>query len=78
MESLQEVPCSRASADQRAGRAGRVRAGKSFRLFTRWAFEHEMEAQNAPEILRTNLGGVVLMMKSIGIDDLLNFDFMDP
>jgi pre-mRNA-splicing factor ATP-dependent RNA helicase DHX16 len=77
METLVVVPSSKAAADQRAGRAGRVKPGKCFRLYTKWSFEHELEDQNAPEIQRTNLGGVVLMLKSIGIDDLINFDFMD-
>eukprot|EP00931_Biecheleriopsis_adriatica_P075065 TRINITY_DN49011_c0_g1_i1.p1 TRINITY_DN49011_c0_g1~~TRINITY_DN49011_c0_g1_i1.p1 ORF type:complete len:1059 (-),score=286.23 TRINITY_DN49011_c0_g1_i1:54-3152(-) len=78
MESLIVVPCSKASANQRAGRAGRVKPGKCFRLFTKWSFEHELDDDNAPEIQRSNLGHVVLMLKSIGIDDLLHFDFMDP
>eukprot|EP00930_Biecheleria_cincta_P058419 TRINITY_DN44257_c0_g1_i1.p1 TRINITY_DN44257_c0_g1~~TRINITY_DN44257_c0_g1_i1.p1 ORF type:complete len:1042 (-),score=197.45 TRINITY_DN44257_c0_g1_i1:241-3255(-) len=78
MESLVVVPCSKASANQRAGRAGRVKPGKCYRLFTKWSFEHELDDDNAPEIQRSNLGHVVLMLKSIGIDDLLHFDFMDP
>mmetsp|Transcript_12507 Transcript_12507/g.32136 ORF Transcript_12507/g.32136 Transcript_12507/m.32136 type:complete len:1020 (-) Transcript_12507:25-3084(-) len=78
MESLVVVPCSKASANQRAGRAGRVMPGKCYRLYTKWSFEHELDDDNAPEIQRSNLGHVVLMLKSIGIDDLLHFDFMDP
>lgn len=78
MSSLTVVPCSRASANQRAGRAGRVGPGKAFRLFTKWAFENEMEAHTPPEIQRTNLSNVVLLLKSLGINDLLNFDFLDP
>merc|ERR1719197_1784470 len=78
MESLVVVPISKASANQRAGRAGRVMPGKCFRLYTKWSFEHELDDDNAPEIQRSNLGHVVLMLKSIGIDDLLHFDFMDP
>jgi pre-mRNA-splicing factor ATP-dependent RNA helicase DHX16 len=78
MESLIISPCSRASANQRAGRAGRVGPGKCFRLYTAWAFEHEMEENTIPEIQRTNLGTVVLLLKSIGINDLISFDFMDP
>lgn len=77
MESLQVVPVSKASANQRAGRAGRVCPGKCFRLFTKWSYQNEMDDNNAPEILRTNLGSVVLMLKSVGIEDLLHFDFMD-
>eukprot|EP00913_Durusdinium_trenchii_P020973 g19708.t1 len=56
----------------------RVKPGKCFRLFTKWSYEHELDDDNAPEIQRSNLGHVVLMLKSIGIDDLLHFDFMDP
>ncbi|CAN9501670.1 unnamed protein product [Ophioblennius macclurei] len=78
MESLIVTPCSRASANQRAGRAGRVAAGKCFRLYTAWAFKHEMEETTVPEIQRTNLGNVVLLLKSLGINDLVHFDFMDP
>jgi pre-mRNA-splicing factor ATP-dependent RNA helicase DHX16 len=78
MESLVVTPCSKASANQRAGRAGRVAAGKCFRLYTAWAYKNELEDNTVPEIQRTNLGNVVLMLKSLGIDDLIHFDFMDP
>ncbi|KAM7535766.1 hypothetical protein Aperf_G00000095043 [Anoplocephala perfoliata] len=78
IESLLVVPISRAAADQRAGRAGRVAAGKCFRLYTSHAYHTELEAQSVPEIQRTNLGNVVLLLKSLGIDDLLHFDYMDP
>lgn len=57
---------SQASANQRAGRAGRVAAGKCFRLYTAWAYKHEMEETTVPEIQRTNLGNVVLLLKSLG------------
>lgn len=78
MESLVVVPCSRASADQRAGRAGRVGPGKCYRLFTKWSFYNELEANPTPEILRVNLASVVLLLLSMGITDLVHFDFMDP
>lgn len=78
MESLVVTPCSRASADQRAGRAGRVGPGKCFRLFTKWAYFHELPGNPTPEILRTNLASVVLLLLSLGINDLIGFDFMDP
>jgi pre-mRNA-splicing factor ATP-dependent RNA helicase DHX16 len=68
---------SRASAEQRAGRAGRVGPGKAFRLYTKWAFKNELPQDTVPEIQRTNLGMVVLMLKSLGINDLINFDFLD-
>jgi pre-mRNA-splicing factor ATP-dependent RNA helicase DHX16 len=78
MSKLVAVPCSRASANQRSGRAGRVGPGKCFRLYTKWAFMNEMEESTTPEIQRTNLNGVVLLLKSLGINDLLDFEFMDP
>ncbi|KAI5305281.1 hypothetical protein KEM56_004818 [Ascosphaera pollenicola] len=78
MESLIVSPCSRASAGQRAGRAGRVGPGKCFRMYTKWAYFNELEESTTPEIQRTNLSSVVLTLKSLGIDNLLEFDFMDP
>ncbi|KAI9820427.1 MAG: hypothetical protein M1832_003760 [Thelocarpon impressellum] len=78
MESLVVTPCSRASANQRSGRAGRVGPGKCFRLYTKWAFYNELDENTTPEIQRTNLNSVVLLLKSLGINDLIEFDFMDP
>ncbi|PKC08384.1 P-loop containing nucleoside triphosphate hydrolase protein [Rhizophagus irregularis] len=78
VESLLVSPISKASAQQRAGRAGRTRAGKCFRLYTERAFLKELQEQTHPEILRSNLGSVVLQLKKLGIDDLVHFDFMDP
>ncbi|GMM34699.1 DEAH-box RNA-dependent ATPase [Saccharomycopsis crataegensis] len=77
MESLVVVPCSQASAQQRAGRAGRVGPGKCFRLYTKWSFKNELPKQPTPEILRSNLSGIILMLLSLGIYDILNFEFLD-
>jgi pre-mRNA-splicing factor ATP-dependent RNA helicase DHX16 len=77
MSSLVISPCSRASVNQRSGRAGRSAPGKCFRLFTKWAYWNELDESTTPEIQRTNLGNVVLLLKSIGINDLLEFDFLD-
>lgn len=77
MESLIVTPISKAAANQRSGRAGRTQAGKCFRLFTAWSYQNELEDNTVPEIQRTNMGNVVLLLKSLGINDLLNFDFMD-
>ncbi|CAF1961306.1 unnamed protein product [Rotaria magnacalcarata] len=78
VESLLVTPISKASAQQRAGRAGRTRPGKCFRLYTEKAYKTEMHENTYPEILRSNLGSVVLQLKKLGIDDLVHFDFMDP
>eukprot|EP01022_Parablepharisma_sp_SALTPOND_P004213 TRINITY_DN118_c2_g1_i1.p1 TRINITY_DN118_c2_g1~~TRINITY_DN118_c2_g1_i1.p1 ORF type:complete len:1150 (+),score=143.13 TRINITY_DN118_c2_g1_i1:142-3450(+) len=78
MESLIVTPISKASANQRAGRAGRTSPGKCFRLYTAWSYQHELDDTTVPEVQRTNLGSIVLMLKSLGINDLIHFDFMDP
>jgi pre-mRNA-splicing factor ATP-dependent RNA helicase DHX38/PRP16 len=49
-----------------------------FRLYTERNFRDEMLKTNVPEIQRTNLANVVLLLKSLGIQDLLQFHFMDP
>lgn len=49
-----------------------------FRLYTEKAYKSEMQSNTYPEILRSNLGTVVLQLKKLGIDDLVHFDFMDP
>ncbi|GMM57962.1 DEAH-box ATP-dependent RNA helicase [Maudiozyma humilis] len=78
VESLLVSPISKASAQQRAGRAGRTRPGKCFRLYTEEAFQKELIEQSYPEILRSNLSSTVLELKKLGVDDLVHFDFMDP
>lgn len=78
VESLLVTPISQASANQRAGRAGRTKPGKCYRLYTETAFQKELEKQTYPEILRSNLASVVLNLKKLGIDDLVHFDFIDP
>ncbi|GAA5825873.1 hypothetical protein JCM11251_000037 [Rhodosporidiobolus azoricus] len=78
VESLLVSPISKASANQRAGRAGRTRPGKCFRLYTESDFVKELEEQTYPEILRCNLASVILELKKLGIDDLVHFDYMDP
>uniref|UniRef100_A0A8R1DLA5 RNA helicase n=1 Tax=Caenorhabditis japonica TaxID=281687 RepID=A0A8R1DLA5_CAEJA len=78
VESLLVCPISKASSMQRAGRAGRTKPGKCFRLYTETAYKSEMQDQTYPEILRSNLGSVVLQLKKLGTEDLVHFDFMDP
>ena len=77
LETLAVTPISKANANQRAGRARRVRPGKCFRLYTSSSFQNELEDNNVPEIQRNNLISMILLMKSLGINNLLDFDFMD-
>merc|ERR1711988_1924682 len=78
MDSLVVTPISQAQARQRAGRAGRTGPGKCYRLYTESAYRQEMLPTAVPEIQRTNLSNVVLLLKAMGVNDMLAFDFMDP
>ncbi|THH05571.1 hypothetical protein EW145_g4696 [Phellinidium pouzarii] len=78
MDALQITPISQANANQRTGRAGRTGNGFCYRLYTEMAFRNEMFASTIPEIQRTNLANTVLLLKSLGVKNLLEFDFMDP
>lgn len=78
MEQLVVTPISQAQANQRKGRAGRTGPGKCYRLYTESAFYNEMLQNSIPEIQRQNLSNTILMLKAMGINDLMNFDFMDP
>ncbi|MBV9951652.1 MAG: ATP-dependent RNA helicase HrpA, partial [Acidimicrobiia bacterium] len=68
---------SRASADQRAGRCGRVAPGICIRLYAEQDFEARPEFTE-PEILRTNLASVILQMANLGLGDVASFPFLDP
>ncbi len=74
---LQIEAISRASADQRKGRCGRVRDGICIRLFDEASFAAR-PAYTDPEILRTGLAGVILRMKSLDLGDVETFPFLDP
>lgn len=78
MDKLIITPISQASAKQRAGRAGRTGPGKCFRLYTEAAYQTEMLPTSIPEIQRQNLSMTILMLKAMGIEDVLGFPFMDP
>ncbi|MEN2498002.1 MAG: Pre-mRNA-splicing factor ATP-dependent RNA helicase PRP16 [Marteilia pararefringens] len=78
MDSLQMFPISQANSKQRAGRAGRTKPGTCYHLYTMKQLNEDMLASPLPEIQRTNLSNVVLLLKSLGIEDLLSFHFMDP
>ena len=78
MDSLMVMPISQAQARQRSGRAGRTGPGKCYRLYTEAEYRDTMSPNSIPDIQRTNLAHTILMLKAMGIDDLLTFDFMDP
>lgn len=78
MEQLVVSPISQAQANQRKGRAGRTGPGKCYRLYTESAFYNEMLPNTIPEIQRQNLSLTILMLKAMGINDLIHFEFMDP
>ncbi|EZG83925.1 putative pre-mRNA splicing factor ATP-dependent RNA helicase, partial [Gregarina niphandrodes] len=77
IESLLVSPISKASAKQRAGRAGRTQPGKCYRLYTQGSYETELVEQTFPEILRSNLGSVVLTLLKLGVKNLVKFSFME-
>ena len=74
---LQIEAISKASADQRKGRCGRVRDGICVRLYDEPSFEAR-PAFTDPEIKRTGLAGVILRMKSLDLGDVETFPFLDP
>eukprot|EP00041_Stephanoeca_diplocostata_P006018 m.73312 g.73312 ORF g.73312 m.73312 type:complete len:804 (-) comp16123_c0_seq1:1513-3924(-) len=78
LDALQVVPVSRSEAKQRTGRAGRTRAGMCFRLYGEDFEQQCMEEFSLPEIQRSSLTAVVLMLKTLGIQNVLDFPYMDP
>lgn len=78
LESLLIAPISKASAAQRAGRAGRVRPGHCLRLCTEGDFEQKLPATTVPEMQRSDLSGTVLQLKSLGIDNIMHFEWLAP
>ncbi|XP_068232398.1 probable ATP-dependent RNA helicase DHX35 [Palaemon carinicauda] len=76
-DSLVVVPTSQASAIQRAGRAGRTRSGKVYRLYSETEYE-KLSKITPPEMVRTNLSSAVLNLMALGIENMLRFDFPSP
>lgn len=73
-DALVVVPESQSSARQRAGRAGRVSAGKVYRLFREEDFK-QLPVHTTPEIQRSNLSTFILQLKSLGVDNIAHFSF---
>jgi ATP-dependent RNA helicase DHX37/DHR1 len=78
IQAFQVAWTSKASAAQRAGRAGRTGPGHCYRLYSSALFEHHFEKFAIPEIQRMPIDGVVLQMKSMHIDTVVNFPFPTP
>ncbi len=77
VQRLPIEPISQASANQRAGRCGRVSEGICIRLYSEQDYDNR-PAFTDPEILRTNLASVILQMASLGLGDINQFDFVQP
>ena len=77
LSSLLTTPISQASAKQRAGRAGRESAGKVFRLYSEKLFLNKLPKQQESEILRNDIILPVLTLKKMGVDDLLNWSWLE-
>ena len=69
---------SKASASQRAGRAGRTGPGHCYRLYSSAVYERDFLEYSEPEILRTPVEGIVLQLKSMDLQHVLNFPFPTP
>ncbi|KAJ7069790.1 P-loop containing nucleoside triphosphate hydrolase protein [Mycena amicta] len=78
IQAFQVAWTSKASASQRAGRAGRTGPGHCYRLYSSALFENYFDKFSQPEILRMPIEGVVLQMKSMHIDAVVNFPFPTP
>lgn len=78
MQKLLIAPISRASARQRAGRAGRTQGGKCFHLFTEDDYWNVLPEKTVPEMQRSNLALVILQLKALGIHDIAGFPFLSP
>jgi HrpA-like RNA helicase len=76
MDVLQVTPISQAQARQRSGRAGREAPGQCYRVYTEDDY-HQLDQTTSPEMTRTNLCTVMLQLKSMGIENPLEFDYLD-
>lgn len=77
LSTLLTTPISQASAKQRAGRAGRESAGKVFRLYSEKLFMNKLPKQQESEIMRNDVVLPILTLKKMGVDDLLNWTWLE-
>ncbi|XP_013140316.1 PREDICTED: probable ATP-dependent RNA helicase DHX34 [Papilio polytes] len=76
MQRLKEFWISKASADQRKGRAGRTGPGVCYRIYSEQQYT-DMEAFSTPEVSRVPLASLLLLMSSLGVNDVRRFPFLD-
>lgn len=76
-ESLEVTPISQSNADQRAGRAGREAPGKCWRMYQEGTFR-SLDVSAEAEIKRVELSQAILALKARGVDDVLNFEYIEP
>jgi HrpA-like RNA helicase len=77
VETMMVMPCGKSSARQRLGRAGRVKKGECYRIYTLDEYE-KMPDRLPPEILRIDLANYILKLKGLGIQDITRFEVLDP
>lgn len=77
IDTLTPTPVSKASATQRAGRAGRTKPGKCYRLYPESNFI-ALPATTVPELQRSDLAPTILQLKALGIDNIARFPFLTP
>lgn len=76
-ESLEVAPISQSNADQRTGRAGREGPGKCWRMYQEGIFR-SLDVSAEAEIKRVELSQAILILKARGVDDVLNFEYIEP
>eukprot|EP00056_Hartaetosiga_gracilis_P002711 m.56080 g.56080 ORF g.56080 m.56080 type:complete len:696 (+) comp11171_c0_seq4:53-2140(+) len=77
IETLVVTPISKAAANQRAGRAGRMRSGVVHRLYTETGY-NELDDATIPEMQRTEVSPMILQLKALGVSNVVRFPFMSP
>lgn len=77
LDSLLLMPLSKASAQQRAGRAGRVRSGKAYRLYTEATYE-TLLPNSIPDLQKCNWTPIILQLKALGVKNVLRFKYLSP
>ncbi|CAN6651752.1 probable ATP-dependent RNA helicase Dhr2p [Trichomonascus vanleenenianus] len=77
LDMLVTTAISQASAAQRMGRAGREAPGKCYRLFTESTYVKELNSDTEPEILRCDVASTILMLKQVGVNNVLDFEWVE-